>query len=160
MFNLVFSIFCSWKGLSGHNWELFYADNNPSYISNQISIYNEHSSHHTDISITSVSGFKLVRRWDLQVFSKLVESVHIGVKTNKNSLNKYLSYGCGMLERQFSIISHKPAFSKAFFFKSQTCSWGHKVTNITPYFNDFFFHNAPGRPAAGAPIFWPFLIDY
>ena len=32
------------------------------YISNQLSISNKHCSPHTDISIASVSGFKLARR--------------------------------------------------------------------------------------------------
>ena len=63
-----------------------------------------------------------------------------------------------MLEWQFSIINHKPALSKAvFFFKSQTCSWGHKVTTITQLFYDFIFHNAPGRPAAGVTILFTFF---
>ena len=59
LFQLLLCIFWSRQGLYSHNWELFTTDNNHSYISTQISIWNEHSSLHTDITITSVSRFNL-----------------------------------------------------------------------------------------------------
>ena len=51
-------------------------------------IENNECGINTAISIASVSGFKLVCRQDIQVFSKLVENIISNFKTHKYSINQ------------------------------------------------------------------------
>ena len=81
------TLFCFEEALRSYLRAFLLQAYNPIHTNNDISIWNELSSHHPDIPVASASGNKLVRLWDLQVFSKLVESAHCDVKINKNNPN-------------------------------------------------------------------------
>ena len=81
------ALFCFEEALRSYLRAFLLQSYNSIHINNDISIWNELSSHHPAIPVASASGNKLIRLWDLQVFSKLVESAHYHVKIDKHNLN-------------------------------------------------------------------------